>query len=83
MIALSFAVRCWDYLGGKDTFAKPEFTQRQQNYARYNRRPNIAAPQVSTNGGTTIVGDNRRQLKAAIAASDADGPAISIAGEKR
>ena len=29
VLALSFGVTYWDYLGWKDTFAKPEFTQRQ------------------------------------------------------
>jgi hypothetical protein len=29
ILALSFAVTCWDGLGWKDSFAKPQFTQRQ------------------------------------------------------
>lgn len=29
VLALSFSVTYWDYLGWKDTYGKPEFTERQ------------------------------------------------------
>ena len=32
-LVLSFNVDYWDYLGWKDTFAKPEFADRQRAYA--------------------------------------------------
>src|SRR3954453_3107837 len=32
VIALSFNVTYWDHLGWKDTFARPEFTERQVAY---------------------------------------------------
>src|SRR3954454_16248479 len=32
VLALSFAVTYWDYLGWKDIFGKPEFTARQAVY---------------------------------------------------
>src|SRR3569623_199607 len=32
VLALSFGVTYWDYLGWKDSFAKPEFTNRQYAY---------------------------------------------------
>src|SRR6476659_2571372 len=32
VLALSFAVTYWDYLGWKDIFGKPEFTERQTVY---------------------------------------------------
>jgi hypothetical protein len=34
VIALSFGVTYWNDLGWKDTFARPEFTERQYAYAR-------------------------------------------------
>src|ERR1022692_3361198 len=34
IIPLTFAVDYWDYLGWKDTFAKPEFADRQRVYDR-------------------------------------------------
>ena len=32
VLALSFGVTYWDYLGWEDTFARPEFTERQMVY---------------------------------------------------
>src|SRR5690242_5193080 len=34
LVALSFPVDIWDYIGWKDTLAKPEFTARQKHYAQ-------------------------------------------------
>ena len=41
VIALSFNVTYWDHLGWKDTFARPEFTARQEAYARALGHPEI------------------------------------------
>src|ERR1700740_3415504 len=34
LLTLSFGVTYWDQLGWKDTFASPQFTARQWDYAR-------------------------------------------------
>src|SRR5690242_13535019 len=34
VIALTYAVDYWDYLGWKDTFARPEFAARQRAYRK-------------------------------------------------
>lgn len=65
VIALTYAVDYWDYLGWPDTFAKPEFAQRQRAYQAAMRLRNVYTPQV--------VIDGRRQL------SGAQGPAIQDA----
>ncbi len=50
VIALSYAVDYWDYLGWPDTFAKPEFTERQKAYeARFALREPYT-PQVVIDG---------------------------------
>lgn len=84
VIPLSFAVTYWDQLGWKDTFARPQFTARQWDYARSGGRSSVATPQVVINGGRqTIVGSNRQQLEAAIAAARHEGgPAISASGSR-
>ncbi|WP_277981399.1 DUF1223 domain-containing protein [Sphingomonas phyllosphaerae] len=84
VIPLSFAVTYWDQLGWKDTFARPQFTARQWDYARSGGRSSVATPQVVINGGRqTIVGSNRQQLEAAIAAARHEGgPAISASGNR-
>ena len=78
VVALSFAVTYWDALGWKDTFASPEFTERQWDYARHNRRGNVATPQVWINGRKTIVGSNRGQLGAAMAEAATGGPPLTL-----
>ena len=65
VIALTYAVDYWDYLGWPDTFAKPEFAQRQRAYQVAMRLRNVYTPQV--------VIDGRRQV------SGAEGPAVQDA----
>ncbi|WP_010188299.1 DUF1223 domain-containing protein [Sphingomonas sp. PAMC 26605] len=84
VIPLSFGVTYWDQLGWKDTFARPQFTARQWDYARSAGRSQVATPQIVINGGRqTVVGNDRQQLEAAIgAARHAGGPSITIAGNR-
>lgn len=78
VVALSFGVTYWDNLGWRDTFAKPQYTERQWDYARFNHRGTVATPQVWINGNRTIVGSNRTELDGAIRDAAAEGPALAI-----
>lgn len=49
-LVLSYGVTYWDYLGWKDTFGKPSFTQRQRDYGKALGAPNIYTPQIVVNG---------------------------------
>lgn len=82
VVALSFAVTYWDQLGWKDTFADPAFTARQWDYARANRRRNVATPQFIVNGRTIVSGANRAALEAALRGPGLSGPPITLAGDK-
>lgn len=68
VIALTYAVDYWDYLGWPDTFARPEFARRQRDYQAAMRLRNVYTPQV--------VIDGRRQV------SGAEGEAIQTAVEE-
>lgn len=68
IIALAFEVTYWDYLGWKDTFASPAYTQRQRDYAARSANHEVATPQFWINGQRTVVGANPRAVEAAIAA---------------
>ncbi len=57
VLALTFPVGMWDYLGWNDTFARPEFSDRQRQYARTLRTRGRFTPQLVLNGA--------RQLSAA------------------
>ena len=50
VIPLTFAVDYWDYLGWKDTFARPEFAERQRDYARRFGVAEVFTPQVVVDG---------------------------------
>src|SRR4051812_13355918 len=53
VLALSFSVTYWDYLGWKDTSGKPEFTERQIAYEPALRQPGPNTPQMVFNGSAT------------------------------
>lgn len=49
-LVLSYGVTYWDYLGWKDTFGDPEFTQRQRDYGKALSVSNVYTPQIVLNG---------------------------------
>jgi hypothetical protein len=46
VLALTYSVDYWDYLGWTDTFAKPAFADRQRAYARKFSLRDVPTPQV-------------------------------------
>ncbi len=83
LLVLSFGVTYWDQLGWKDTFAMPQYTQRQWAYARALHHTEVWTPQVVVNGRADVVGVRRDQLEALIRREDrgAGGPAITAQGD--
>ena len=81
VLALSYAVTYWDHLGWKDTFARPEFTERQRAYHRRGQSDGVYTPQVVINGRRALVGANRASLARALAAAGpVRGPSIRREG---
>jgi hypothetical protein len=66
VIALSFGVTYWDRLGWKDTFAKPEFTERQYAYAR-RLGGGAYTPEMVAGGRQAGVGNTADKVQALIA----------------
>ncbi len=66
VIALTYAVDYWDYLGWPDTFARPEFAQRQRAYRRPLRLRAVGTPQVVIDGRRQVPGAQEAALKAAV-----------------
>ena len=58
VLALSFPVDYWDYIGWKDTLAAPNYTARQKAYASASGKGQIYTPQVIVNGLTDAVGSD-------------------------
>lgn len=55
VLALSWHVDYWDYLGWADEFARPEFTRRQQVYAHQAGERAIYTPQIVVGGTDTLI----------------------------
>lgn len=58
VIALTWPVDYWDYLGWKDTFAEPEFTDRQKSYEGRVGLRDVYTPQVVIGGQAQAAGDD-------------------------
>lgn len=79
VLALDFAVTYWDNLGWKDTFASPQFTARQWDYARgVLRAKNVYTPQVVIDGRNALVGTDAAELERAIARTPVAPPAAAL-----
>lgn len=69
VLPLSLHVSYWDYLGWKDTFARPGHTTRQQTYAKHIGPRQVYTPQAVIDGRIQVVGSNRAAMEAAIEAA--------------
>jgi hypothetical protein len=71
VVALSFHVDYWDYIGWKDPFASPATTARQRQYAGALGLRMVYTPQMVVDGRVDVVGSHRREVEAAIETSAA------------
>ena len=81
LLTLSFGVTYWDQLGWKDTFASPQYTARQWDYARGLHHSTVYTPQVVVNGKAVITGRDRGELESLIRReANPTAPQVAIAG---
>lgn len=66
VLALSYHVDYWDYLGWKDTLGSPEFSQRQYDYAKARGDMDVYTPQMIVNGEKQMVGSQRSEVFAVL-----------------
>ena len=59
VLALSFHVDYWDYIGWKDPFASPQYTQRQRVYSQVFGKRYVYTPQMVVNGSFEMTGSDR------------------------
>jgi hypothetical protein len=65
VLALTFPVGIWDYLGWHDTFAQPEFAERQRDYSRTMRVRGRFTPQIVINGARQMSASDWDNVRAA------------------
>ena len=77
-VTLTYPVTIWDYLGWRDTLARPEFTLRQRGYAATRGDGKMYTPQVVVNGLTHHIGSERVAIDRAVEDNDARGQSVAI-----
>jgi hypothetical protein len=78
VIALALHVDYWDYIGWKDSFAQPAFTERQRAYARVAGARTIYTPQMIVGGMEHLAGVRPAELAAMVARHGAMPPKAEI-----
>ncbi len=78
ILPLSFHVDYWDYLGWADSFAQPEFTARQERYAKVAGERSVYTPQIIVDGQDTAVTLGPAQLMGLIDASRLAPAMVSV-----
>ncbi|MAA98977.1 MAG: DUF1223 domain-containing protein [Stappia sp.] len=66
LVALTYPVDYWDYLGWRDTLASGSNSQRQRDYAENRGDRAVYTPQIVVNGQDHVVGSDRAALRAAL-----------------
>ena len=77
LVTMTLPIDYWDYLGWKDTLARPRHTVRQRGYAAVRGDREVYTPQMVVNGMRQVLGSDRRAIEAALAQTR-DPPMLTI-----
>ncbi|RCW88943.1 hypothetical protein DFP89_101382 [Paracoccus lutimaris] len=83
VLALSWHVDYWDYLGWADEFARPEFTRRQQAYAHASGERAIYTPQIIVGGTDTLIALRPAELMALLQAQIARPTEVMVTSSRQ
>jgi hypothetical protein len=83
VLALSWHVDYWDYLGWTDDFARPEFTRRQQAYAHQWRERAIYTPQMIVGGRDTLIALRPAELMGLVQGQMARPPVVMVSSSQQ
>lgn len=78
VLALSYHVDYWNYLGWADTLSSPASTERQYGYARTLGRKNVYTPQVVVNGRDHVNGADRAAVDRIVRTLSESGAGLSV-----
>lgn len=78
VIALALHVDYWDYIGWKDVFATPAFSDRQHAYAEAAHVAAVYTPQMVFNGQDHVVGSRTMQVMNRLQAQLAKGLPVKL-----
>jgi hypothetical protein len=86
VLALTYSVDYWDYLGWTDTFAKPAFAARQRAYAQKFSLRDVPTPQVVVAGSEQASGAKAEAVETLVrnaAKAPANPPDMAFVGTDR
>ncbi|MDD9908364.1 MAG: DUF1223 domain-containing protein [Ahrensia sp.] len=78
VLALSWHVDYWNYLGWRDTFSDERFTDRQRRYAVSFARRGVYTPQAVVNGRNHVVGSRLADIEALRTAYQSSGKGLTV-----
>ena len=78
VIALALHVDYWDYIGWEDSFAKPDFTERQRAYAQAQNERMIYTPQFMINGMANSMANQLEEVDGLIRKYQTTAAALSL-----
>ncbi len=67
VLALSFLVELWDFMGWEDPLASPENSKRHKTYNKMLHQRGVFTPQIILNGQVSRAGSRRESVRAAVA----------------
>lgn len=78
VIALAFHIDYWDYIGWKDPFANPAWTERQHAYKRALGLHMVYTPQMVIDGRVDAIGSEQATVNDAITAAAAQDDKVAL-----
>jgi len=78
LLALSYHVDYWNYLGWADTLASKQNTGRQYGYAATMSRSNVYTPQAVLNGRTDVNGADRNAIETGLKTLESAGQGLAV-----
>lgn len=78
VLALSYHVDYWNYLGWADTLSSPASSERQYGYARTLKRKNVYTPQAVINGLDHANGADRAAVASIVKKLSAVGAGLTV-----
>lgn len=78
LLALSYHVDYWNYLGWADTLASKQNTGRQYGYAATMSRSNVYTPQAVLNGRTDVNGADRNAIETGLKKLESAGQGLAV-----
>ncbi|RYH09829.1 thioredoxin family protein [Tropicimonas sp. IMCC6043] len=82
VLPLALHVDYWDYIGWKDSFARPEHTARQKRYAHSAGSRTIYTPQMVVGGVDQIVGTRPMAVTDAVMRHLQMGPVVDLSARR-